>query len=72
MKQLRVDLLLTCNHIVSIPIESVLAIPALETELVCATCHEKARILKAGNPYHVALDEDSKPADSSQISMLEQ
>ena len=54
---MQVDVLLSCGHILIVPIESVLQLPVVNTKIVCADCRTEQTIKKVGEPYRAEFYE---------------
>lgn len=50
---MQVDITYEDGHKTTVPIESVLELPKVGTEITCATCKQKTRISRVGIPYRV-------------------
>jgi len=50
---MQVDILLSCGHIITIPIGSILELPTVGSLIRCARCQEGHTVSMVGIPYSV-------------------
>lgn len=68
--RMEVELLLDCGEIIVIPIENVISVPPIGSEVTCSLCGKKQNIKRVGIPYYVThthVDENK-----SQRSILDE
>jgi LSD1 subclass zinc finger protein len=53
---MEIEVLLSCGHILVVPVESVIHLPRIGDQVRCAICETHRSINQVGQPYHVKKD----------------
>ena len=56
---MQVDILLSCGHIITIPVGSILELPVIGTIIRCAMCEESHTVSRVGQPYQIITEDES-------------
>lgn len=60
MTQNQVDILLTCRHIITIPVEDVRDLPMHGTPVRCSRCKTRVKVKAVGVPYNAEYKDDKE------------
>lgn len=65
---MQVELLLSCGHLIIVPVESVILVPVIGEQIKCARCQRTVGVNQVGIPYRV--EHAQIPANKNQGRIL--
>jgi len=58
--KMEVEVLLSCGHILLIPVENIMELPRIGEKIRCAQCRQIGTVKRVGEPYRVKFIAEGK------------